>query len=117
MPMLWVSVGLLGLVGLGLLPGCDGCGLGGRAGARTHFASFEGGMIWRHCEPGHVEKWQVSRQALGLLAGAVAHVTEASPGVLAGAFAVLNYHMAHQMGREPKLAARLVPPARRRVVE
>lgn len=102
---------------IGSLPRFDACMLCGRRDALTHFSSFEGGVICRHCEPAQVEKWQVSSLALSLLSGRPQRPSGAqAASVVEGAFAVLNYHIAHQMGREPRLASKLIPPARRRVV-
>jgi len=111
------------LEAIGLWPRFDVCMLCARTGDLTHFSSFEGGMICRHCEPGQVEKWQVTNEVAGLLnqpldigrraaLGETAELILASSQVYWGAFAVLNYHMAHHMGREPVMA-RLLRPLRR----
>jgi DNA repair protein RecO (recombination protein O) len=132
---------------IGLSPRFDACVTCGRSSDLTHFSSFEGGMICRHCEPGQIEKWQVARATLALLfsmgqlragsdspptpnhrtsppdppppppsilASAAQSTTEAIARSWTAAFSVLNYHIAHLMGREPLLAAKLVPAVRRR---
>ncbi len=92
---------------IGSLPRFDVCVACGRPDDLTYFSSFEGGMICRHCEAGHVEKREVSPSTLGVLRG------EEDPARAVGAFDVLDYHIAHLMGREPKLSRSLVPKDRR----
>ncbi len=99
------------LEGIGLRPRFDECVLCGRSEDLTHFSSMEGGMICRHCEPGHIEKREIASGTLSALRG------ESEAGSPVGMFGLLNYHIAHLVGREPLLAAKLVSPARRRVVE
>ena len=95
----------------GSLPLFDVCTLCGRTGDLTHFSSFEGGMICRHCEPGQVEKREILPATLAILRDGAEH------GTTVGPFGVLNYHISHLMGKAPTLADKLVPAARRRVVE
>jgi DNA repair protein RecO (recombination protein O) len=99
------------LESIGLLPRFEACVLCGRETDLTHFSSLEGGMICKHCEPGQVEKRQVSKAtALAL--------REMEPSRSApGCFTLLNYHLSHLMGREPRLGSKLVPRARQRLVE
>ena len=125
------------LTEIGSYPEFGGCVLCGRATELTHFSSFEGGMICRHCEPAQVEKRALSRPALALLAHAdeadvpqtntADQATEAAArptetavqptdAALIGAFDVLDYHISHLMGKEPLLAAKIVSPAQRRTV-
>lgn len=99
------------LKAIGSLPRFDACVLCGRRDDLTHFSSFEGGLVCRHCEPGQIEKRQVSRATLAVVRG------EAEAEGAIGAFGLLNYHIAHLMGREPLLAAKLVPAIRRRMVD
>ncbi|MFH0981144.1 MAG: DNA repair protein RecO [Planctomycetota bacterium] len=71
------------------------------------FSSFEGGLLCRDCEAGFAEKRLVDQRALSLIreptgSGCPAFSWEA-------AFDVLNYHLAHLMGREPLLAPKLAP--------
>ena len=108
-PIVRYQVALLRSVGT--LPRFDACVLCGRSGDLTHFSSFEGGMVCRHCEPSQIEKREISVPTLRLLQ----HPDPSQPMV--GPFRVLNYHITHLMGRELVLAARLVPPAQRRTVE
>ncbi len=131
---------------IGSLPRFDVCVMCGRDGDLTHFSSFEGGLICRHCEPGQVEKWAVSEATIAALRPRLDSIIEtpmdegnvedcrlsivdcrmgsdrameggpAVAGSVVGAFAVLNYHIAHLIGREPLLAKSLVPrPIQRRV--
>ncbi len=102
---------------IGSLPRFDACMLCGRDKILTHFSSFEGGLICRHCEPTQIEKWEVAPATLDTLRQFGAGRSDANVGSVAAAFGVLNYHIAHLMGREPLLASRLVPTARRRTVE
>lgn len=122
---------------IGLLPRLDACVVCGREGELTHFSSHQGGAICRHCEPGRVEKRQVSPVTLRELsdvARRIAGLTE-NAGQKGGAngeeplppakrstrrdaaFALLNYHIGHIMGRDPRLASKLVSPQRQRMVE
>ncbi|HNQ21621.1 MAG TPA: DNA repair protein RecO [Phycisphaerae bacterium] len=125
---------------IGLQPRFDCCSGCGRSTELTHFSSLEGGLLCRHCEPAHVEKRELTPDALALLrespcftpssplepprAGSPGEAAPApatpAPGptlpsaAVRGAFDVLNYHIAHILGREPQLADLLVPPAQRR---
>jgi DNA repair protein RecO (recombination protein O) len=109
---------------VGSLPRFDACVLCGREQDLTHFSSFEGGLVCRHCEAGQVEKRQIATATLTLLRSVSLQTrhcshgsgTPASSGALTGAFTVLNYHIAHQMGREPALASALVSKSVQRVV-
>ncbi len=95
------------LTEIGSWPRFDTCVQCGRTEHLTHFSSFEGGMICRHCEPVQVEKREVGPTTLAFLA------SRKRPQVWTGSFEVLDYHISHLMGREPKLAASLLPKARR----
>jgi DNA repair protein RecO (recombination protein O) len=99
------------LTAVGLMPRFDACVLCGRAADLTHFSSLEGGMVCRHCEPPQVEKRQVASTTLQFL-------THGSPPPsFTGPFDLLNYHLSHLMGKEPRLAARLIPPSQRRTIQ
>jgi DNA repair protein RecO (recombination protein O) len=98
----------------GSAPRLDACLLCGRRSDLTHFSSFEGGPICRHCEPAQVEKWPLSPETLRLLQAD--QVTGASNDTVISTFALLDYHIAHLMGRPSRLASRLVPSARRRTM-
>lgn len=103
---------------IGSLPRWDGCVLCGREDGLSHFSSFEGGLVCRNCEPGRVEKWEISAATVQLLQSLdLADVGEGEvmPDPVP-AFAVLNYHISHLMGAEPRLAESLVPARRRRQV-
>lgn len=110
---------------IGSLPRFDVCVLCGRERELTHFSSHEGGMICRHCEPGHVEKRELSPATLALLAGVGPQSggSEQAPKPsldaaerCIGPFDILNYHISHLMAREPMLAVKLVPQSQRRVI-
>jgi len=112
---------------IGSLPRSDACVLCGREEDLTHFSSFEGGLICRHCEPGQVEKREVSVATVESLHSLTAHGSHCSQnpgaagtfgsGTRAGVFTVLNYHIAHLMGREPLLGPAIVSRSAQRVVE
>jgi DNA repair protein RecO (recombination protein O) len=106
---------------IGSAPRFDACVLCGRESELTYFSSFEGGLVCRHCEVGQVEKRQLSSETVESLRGlATAQAPSAEPLShvrLARAFTVLNYHLAHLMGREPTLGTALVPRSEQRKVE
>lgn len=94
---------------IGSPPRFDACVSCGRADVLTHFSSFEGGAICRHCENRFHEKREVSAATLAVLQGKQATPTE-------GPYSLLNYHISHVMGREPLLGAKLVSAERQRRV-
>lgn len=104
---------------IGSLPRFDVCVLCGREEDLTHFSSFEGGLICRHCEPGQVEKRQVSASTVTFLQefSTAENYCSQSSGTYVGAFTVLNYHIAHLMGREPVMGSTLVSRSAQRVVK
>lgn len=129
---------------VGSHPRFDTCVLCGRRDGLTHLSAYEGGMICRHCEAGQVEKWAVSPgtlekvsrlatrsppkpqplarspsepQALAAEPGGLRVSSSAFSASTDSAFGLLNYYIAHLMGREPLLASKVVPSNRRRVVE
>ncbi len=103
---------------IGSLPRFDSCVECGREEDLTHFSSFEGGLVCRHCEGGRVEKRQVSARTVDTLRRLVAEEGhDPQSGAAAGVFSVLNYHIAHLMGREPALGTALVPRATQRIVD
>lgn len=117
---------------IGSLPRFDACVLCGREEDLTHFSSFEGGLICRHCEPGQVEKREVSvatveslhsqtarRSHFSQSRGTPVHENHCSRSsrTHTGTFTVLNYHISHLMGREPVLGSALVSRSAQRVVE
>jgi len=103
------------LIEIGSWPRFDACVSCGRTGHLTHFSSFEGGTICRHCEPVQVEKREVGPKTLAFLS---AHEVLGDEAARAGPapFELLNYHISHLMGREPKLAASLLPKKDRGLV-
>lgn len=117
---------------VGSLPRFDKCMSCSKGDDLTHFSSLQGGMICRHCEPGHLEKWEVSTAThatiLHLLNASASHrkPTPLCVPVDDGArpddkstalFALLNYHIAHLMGRQPHLASKLAARPRRRTAK
>ncbi len=117
---------------VGSLPRFDACMVCSRGDDLTHFSSLQGGMICRHCEQGHLEKWEVSAAThtavLHLLSTYGGHHQPTPPGPHANdavktndqstaLFALLNYHIAHLMGRQPHLASKLVAQSKRRIAE
>lgn len=95
---------------IGSHPRFDGCVLCGRETDLTYFSAHQGGMICRHCEAGQVEKREVSAATLESLRG------DASPTSPAGPFVLLDYHIAHLMGRQPLLTSKLITRAQQRSV-
>jgi len=98
------------LAGIGSLPSWDVCVQCGRERDLTHFTSFEGGLLCRNCEGGRMEKRELSPRTIRSLRSDA----DAPPDV--ATFDILNYHISHLMGREPRLAAKLAPPAQRRII-
>lgn len=68
-----------------------------------HFSSLEGGLVCRDCEAARSEKYELARAALAWLTGRPHDATG-----LAQAFGVLDYHLAHLIGRKPALSATLL---------
>lgn len=101
---------------IGSLPRFDACVICDRNTDLTHFSSFEGGLVCRNCEVGRVEKWELSPTTIQLLQRMSEH--ESNKRIpnesFVPAFAVLNYHISHLMGAEPRLAESLVPARLRR---
>lgn len=102
---------------IGSLPRFDACVVCDREADLTHFSSFEGGLICRNCEVGRVEKWEIAPATIELvnrLSDLSSELISPLPENAPLAFAVLNYHISHLMGMEPRLAESLVPAVRRR---
>jgi DNA repair protein RecO (recombination protein O) len=94
------------LKAVGSWPVFHSCVQCGTAGELPYFSSFEGGLLCESCTAAQAEKRRVRLQTVEVLRGqAGAEVTE-------GAFALLNYHIAHLMGREPLLARHLLSSKR-----
>ena len=120
---------------VGSMPRFEVCALCRRGEDLTYFSSFEGGMICRHCEAVQVEKREVTAKTWrALREGRFEPSNDAHDGPRAetddpvspervarasaiGPFSLLNYHIAHLMGREPLLASKLVPPEERRILK
>ena len=88
---------------IGSLPRFDACVACGRREHLTHFSSREGGMICGDCEPSQLERHGVSADTLLRMQGTAFDPPHP------GAFSLLNYHISHLMGRESRLASKLVP--------
>lgn len=101
---------------IGAQPRFDACVLCRRTADLTHFSSFEGGLVCRHCEPVQMEKREVGPNTLALLRGQRRDLPQ-SPGLLSAAFGLLNYHLSHLMSREPTMANHVVPPTLQRRIE
>ncbi len=92
---------------------CVACRRTPSAHGDLYFSSLEGGLLCRDCESGFTEKRLVDRRGLAMIRSritsstAVAREGRQSDAVVEGVFDVLNYHIAHQMGREPLLASKL----------
>lgn len=95
---------ILGAVGS--LPSFDRCVDCGRSGGLTHFATFEGGMVCAKCASRHAEKRPVRPETREILAAPIGEAASE------GAFALLNHHVAHLIGKMPALASRLLDPKR-----
>ena len=91
------------------------------------FSSQLGGLVCRNCEAPIVEKRRVSQRAIQALLDSWNREPQAAPGspaddplrdpaLAAGAFDVLDYHIAHMMGRPNRLADYVVPAAQRRTL-
>ena len=99
------------LTAIGMSPRFDVCVQCGRTEDLTHFSSHEGGAVCRHCEANRVEKREVAPDTFRVLRREVDLIAPVPP------FALLNYHIAHLMGRQPRLAAKLVSPAHQRLIQ
>jgi len=110
---------------IGSMPRFDTCATCGRAGELTHFSSFDGGTICRHCEPVQVEKRAISNSTVEmvlrlhgtLVSREVEKSGAAAESNLIGPFDILDYHISHLMGRAPVMAAKLLSPDRRRAAQ
>ena len=111
------------LQAIGSMPRFDACVACGRTEDAIYFSTQEGGILCRHCEPGHVEKRALSDSALRTLRAAVDRQTGTTcdqsrtpGGGYVGVFDILDYHLAHLMGRPSSLADKLVSPQTRRTI-
>ena len=98
------------LTAVGSMPVFDVCVRCRRETDLICFSSFEGGMTCRSCEPTLKERRRVLPATLDILRG------KETPRSAEGAFALLNYHIAHLMGRSPLLAEKLLSPERHRLL-
>ncbi len=87
---------------IGSYPRFDLCLSCQRADHLSHFSSFEGGMICQYCQSKQVEKKRILPATLAAL------LDQPTEQTCAGAFKTLNYHISHQMGKEPALARKLL---------
>lgn len=110
---------------IGSQPRFDVCMACNRVDDLTCFSSFEGGMICKHCEPQQVEKREVStsiQKAIQMMNVCDSKLNENisksnqifDESILVGMFDILDYHIAHLMGKQPRLADKLVPQSLRR---
>lgn len=106
-----VAYQALFLEAIGSGPRFDACVRCTRDTDLTHFSSFEGGLVCKHCEPGLVEKRETRLATIATLQGLVGggSVESVEDDGLSGPFALLNYHLSHLMGREPALARTIMP--------
>lgn len=91
---------------VGSLPVFDRCVGCDRTTELTHFSTLDGGMICSNCAPRHRETKPVRPETLAILCD------RAKGTASEGAFALLNHHIAHLMGKMPALAPQLLAPAR-----
>ena len=96
--------GLLGEIGS--LPRFEACVVCGRTENLTHFSSLQGGMICADCQASQLERRGVTPETLERLTGS----TPTPP--MTGPFLLLSYHISHLMGRESRLASKLVSQAK-----
>lgn len=99
---------------VGVVPAFGACGLCGAdiggAGER-YFSSHAGGLICRDCEPSQIEKRLVSAETIAWIGGWADSLRGA-----AGAFDLLNYHISHLLGREPRLAGMVLSTRERTAI-
>lgn len=90
---------------IGSLPRFNECVSCGQSEKLTYFSSFEGGMLCERCAERFNEKRTTSTETLTLLQ---------NPGALNSPrpFALLNYHISHLAGRQPKTASELLKQVR-----
>lgn len=102
---------------VGSQPQLDGCVSCARETQLTHFSSFEGGLICRNCEVGRVEKWEIATATINALRSLASQDdgAESEHRAWIGPFSVLNYHISHLIGMEPKVAELVVPGRVRRL--
>jgi DNA repair protein RecO (recombination protein O) len=91
----------------GAMPRLDACVACGRSPNLTHFSAWQGGMLCPTCATRARERRPVRPETLASLRDPT------RSAISEGAFALLNYHLSHLAGREPRLAATLLSPARR----
>lgn len=93
---------------IGSMPRFEACVACNRTDNLTHFSSHEGGMICGQCQASKIERRGVTPETLERL-------TDPSPDPpMTGPFMLLSYHLSHLMGRESRLASKLVAPPKSR---
>jgi len=102
------------LTSIGGMPRLDACMSCHRVDDLVYFSSFQGGLICKHCEAAHVEKRQLSPNLVESLRRVARGGDVGEDGI--AVFSLLNYHISHSMGREPRLAQHLVSRDRQRRV-
>jgi len=98
------------LVAVGSMPDftrCVGCRGAVPPTGDVYFSSFEGGLLCRDCEAARSEKYLIHSAGRSLLAG-----DRGSDSGERVALAVLDYHLAHLMGRRLPLGRTLLELAR-----
>lgn len=96
------------LIAAGSFPVFEACVACGKAGDLSHFSALQGGMLCGRCAARQHERRPVLPATLAALRG------RGEGPMPEGAFALLNYHIAHLIGREPLLGQSLLSPQRRK---
>ena len=84
------------------LQACVSCGCTPESGQEVWFSSNEGGLLCRDCEGSYIEKRQISPQVLAVL-----NEGDECDGATPAVVILLDYHIAHVMGRPPKVSQAL----------
>ena len=109
------------LTEIGLFPqldACSECKKNWRRSKGWQFSSHNGGLVCRDCEGELIEKRRLRDGTVELLRSIRGtDAQDSTPNnVWEGCFDVLDYHIAHLMGRPASLADYVLPQARRRVL-
>ncbi len=93
------------LRGIGSIPLFDACVHCSATDDLAYFSSHDGGLICSHCAQRRPEQRRVSPETGRALQNGVL------PAKPTGVFRLFDYHIAHLMGREPRLGRKLLPPS------